>query len=113
MHDAAPETRPTARPPSRVRQAREPHPYDGERPCKRCGVVHHYFEGTQIQARETEHVWEVRFMTCASCSNTVDVPHTVRLDLDGESHGAVIERRPSDARDAEVAEIVALLRGAA
>jgi hypothetical protein len=109
-------SRPTRRPPARVRH-RPPHPNDGPRLCRGCGVVgDHFFEGAQILpaadvGADGGDVWEAWTVTCAACGSSVVAPHEARPELDGDSVGWVTARREAPAAD--IAAIVAMMRGAA
>lgn len=99
-----PSDTPTERPPSHARPTRVPHAKDGPRQCARCGETHHYFEGTQVWPASDafgddagESMWELVYATCGECRSTGRFPHRVRLELDGESTGWIVERRDGPA----------------
>ncbi len=75
------------------------HSRDSVRHCAECGVDGpHVYCGTQIQAGLADDVVEVATFTCCACDASAGVVGMARPELDGESHGWVIDRRaPSPA----------------
>lgn len=73
---------------------------DRSLPCALCKCdTPHRYDGSIILApdcvdgAEGPNMIECHAMTCTACEGSTTVPHRVRADLDGESHGWVFDRR--------------------